>query len=239
MSFISLTDVHSHILPNVDDGSRNVEDSIEMMKEEALQGVSRVIATPHFYGDRDTLQNFVTRRHEAQCTLRREMEKHADLPELFLGAEVHYFSGISHWEALEELTLNNSPYLLLEMPFVDWTDAILDEVGEITAKHGIVPVFAHVERYLSPFRAKQTLDELRRRSIYVQCNADFFIKPNTSRTALKYLAENRIHFMGSDTHNMTSRKPNLGDAAEVICSKQGYAPLERLSQIADLLFDDG
>ncbi len=237
MNVIGLTDVHCHVLPNVDDGSRSVEESIHMLQAETEQGITRVIATPHFYADRDTLQGFMARRHEAERVLRREMDQRDDMPDLFLGAEVLFFHGISHWEGLEELTLNKSGYLLLEMPFVEWTDAILDEVGEIAVKHGITPVLAHVERYLYLFRTKRVLDELRRRSFMIQCNADFFLQRNTARSALKYLRENRIHFMGSDAHNALRRKPNMGDAAEVILAKQGSAPLERLSQMADFLFE--
>ncbi len=237
MIFNGLTDTHCHILPGVDDGSHSLSESIAMMQEEAAQGVTRVIATPHFYANRDTLQCFMARRHEAERVLRQEMERHPDMPELFLGAEVLFFNGISHWEGLEELTLNKSGYLLLEMPFVEWTDAILDEVGELAVKRGITPVFAHVERYLYLFHPKQILDELRRRSFMIQCNADYFIQRNTSRTALKYLCENRIHFMGSDSHNILRRKPNIGEAAEIIFAKHGIAPLERLSQMADYLFD--
>ena len=238
MKYTGLTDVHCHVLPNMDDGSRSVEESIGILKTETAQGITRVIATPHFYADRDTLQCFIARRHEAELVLRQEMTLHSDMPELFLGAEVLFFHGISNWEGLEELTLNKSGYLLLEMPFVVWTDVLLDEVEEISVKHGITPVLAHVERYLYLFNAKRVLDDLRRRSIMIQCNADFFLQRNTARTALKYLRENRIHFMGSDSHNMGRRKPNIGDATEIILAKQGSAPLERLSQMAEFLFDE-
>ena len=71
-----LSDFHSHILPGIDDGSKTVEESIALLRAEAEQGVKRVVATPHFYSNRDTMEGFLERRHAAVEALRQAMEAH-------------------------------------------------------------------------------------------------------------------------------------------------------------------
>ena len=83
-----IIDFHSHILPEIDDGSASVEQSIEMLRMEAEQGIGHVIATPHFYAKYDTPKNFLEKRNEAEARLREEMAKHEGLPHLSVGAEV-------------------------------------------------------------------------------------------------------------------------------------------------------
>ena len=95
-----IIDFHSHVLPGIDDGSHSLEESIAMLRMEAEQGVSHVIATPHFYPRHDTPEDFLRKRREAEILLREEMEKHSNLPALSVGAEVYYFPGISNSEAM-------------------------------------------------------------------------------------------------------------------------------------------
>ena len=83
-----IIDFHSHILPGIDDGSQSVEESIALLRKEAEQGVTQVIATPHFYPRYDAPEQFLKRRSEAEAALREEMSKHSGLPQLFVGAEV-------------------------------------------------------------------------------------------------------------------------------------------------------
>ena len=97
-------DFHSHILPGVDDGSRSVEESLEMLRAEARQGIGTVVATPHFYANHDTPERFLRRRAAAWEMLQTAMAQEAGLPEVIPGAEVYYFSGISDSDQLHRLT---------------------------------------------------------------------------------------------------------------------------------------
>ena len=78
----SAIDFHSHVLPEMDDGSASVDMSIAMLQMQAEQGITHVIATPHFYPSRDDPERFLDRRNRAEEKLRREMAKHSDLPEI-------------------------------------------------------------------------------------------------------------------------------------------------------------
>ena len=88
-----MTDFHTHILPGVDDGSRSVEMSVQMLESMAKQGITRVVATPHFYAQVDSPKAFLERRTAAVSELQAAMEGVPKLPKLSVGAEVHFFTG--------------------------------------------------------------------------------------------------------------------------------------------------
>jgi protein-tyrosine phosphatase len=221
-------DFHSHILPGVDDGSRSVEESLEMLRAEARQGIGTVVATPHFYANHDTPERFLRRRAAAWEMLQTAMAQEAGLPEIILGAEVYYFSGISDSDQLHRLTTGQKRYIMLEMPTVPWTQNMYQEMENIYTKHGVTPVIAHIDRYISPLRHRQILDRLEELPVLVQANSDFFLRPMTAPLALRMLKEKRIHLLGSDCHNCSTRKPELGRAIEKIEKHLGASALEHL-----------
>ena len=221
-------DFHSHILPGVDDGSRSVEESLEMLRAEARQGIGTVVATPHFYANHDTPERFLRRRAAAWEMLQTAMAQEAGLPEVIPGAEVYYFSGISDSDQLHRLTTGQKRYIMLEMPTVPWTQTMYQEMENIYTKHGITPIIAHIDRYISPLRHRQILDRLEDLPVLVQANSDFFLRPMTAPLALRMLKEKRIHLLGSDCHNCSTRKPELGRAIEKIEKHLGASALEHL-----------
>ena len=225
-----IVDFHSHILPGVDDGSRSVEQSIQLLRKEAEQGISHVIATPHFYPQHDTPERFLRRRAEAEDALREEMSKHTGLPELSVGAEVYYFSGISHSDRMMELTIDRKRCILIEMPFVSWTDSMYQELEDLSVRHNLLPVVAHVERYFGRFSTHGIPERLEQLPVLVQANAEFFLNKGTCARALRMLKKGQIHLLGSDCHNLTSRSPNLMEAVALIENRLGKGPLEAVCQ---------
>lgn len=221
-------DFHSHILPGVDDGSKMVEESLELLRMQAQQGVAQVVATPHFYANHDTPERFLRRRAAAWEALREAMAQEAGLPQVVLGAEVYYFPGISDSEALPQLTIGQKSYMMLEMPAVPWTQNMYREIENIYAKHGITPIIAHIDRYINPLRYRQILMQLEALPVLVQANSAFFLRPMTAPLALRMLKENRIHLLGSDCHDCIRRRPNLGEAVQKIEKHLGLAELERI-----------
>lgn len=225
-----ITDFHSHILPGIDDGSKTVEESIAMLKKEAEQGITRVVATPHFYPRHDTPERFLRRRHEARMRLLEEMEKHPGLPELVMGAEVYYFPGISESDGVFQLTIGQKRSILIEMPMDSWTDRMYRELEDLALRRGVTPVIAHVDRYLSPLRTRGIPRRLTELPVLVQANAEFFLKRSTRNMALRMLKKGQIHVLGSDCHNLRTRLPNLGQTAALIEEKLGPEALERIRQ---------
>ena len=147
-----ITDFHSHVLPGIDDGSRSVAESIAMLQAEAEQGITHVIATPHFYAHRTTPERFLEKRNQAEMRLREEMEKYPGLPRLGVGAEIYFFNGISDCDAINLLTIGGNRCILLEMGDPPWGDSAYREMMQIWQKQGLTPVIAHVDRYIGPWR---------------------------------------------------------------------------------------
>lgn len=224
-----ITDFHSHILPGIDDGSASLEESIALLRLEAEQGITHVVATPHFYARHDTPEAFLQRRREAELRLREEMERHVGLPRLSVGAEVHFFPGMSSSEALLQLTIDQKWCILLEMPEVRWTESMYRELEEIRARLGLTPIIAHIDRYIGPLHTGDIPRKLEQLPVLVQANASFFRKASTRRMALKMLQKDQIHLLGSDCHNLTTRVPNLGAAVRTIEHHLGTTALERIA----------
>ena len=223
-----IIDFHSHVLPDVDDGSRSVEESIKLLQMEAKQGISHVIATPHFYPHRDNPEAFLRRRENAEMILREAMAEYEGMPQLDVGAEVYYFTGISDSQVLPQLTIAGKNSILIEMPDAKWTDAMFRDLEGIYTKRGLLPIIAHVERYLTVWNSESVCKRLAELPVLVQSNASFFRHRSTVSKALKMLKKDRIHLLGSDCHNLLDRKPNLGAAVELIGEELGNECLRRV-----------
>ena len=214
-----MTDLHSHVLPGVDDGSSSLEESIELLRLLGEQGVDCVCATPHFDALYDDPDAFFGRRSKAYARLAEAIEG-KDLPRIILGAEVAYFPGISNMNLIERLCLEGSRYLLIEMPSEPWSDYTVNELVKIAVTKDIRPVIAHAERYMFLQRTS-TLMRLREIGALMQVNASFFINRKTRRRALALLKREEIHFLGSDCHNLTLRPPKYAEAVKIIKDKLG------------------
>ena len=224
-----ISDFHSHILPGMDDGSRNVEESIALLELDAAQGVRQVVLTPHFYPHNESPERFLRRRDKAEAELRRAIEGREDLPLLTVGAEVAYYLGMSQSEALPDLTLRGTDCILIEMPPSPWPKSVWRELRAIREDRGLQPIIAHVDRYIRPFRTHGIPKRLEEEGLLVQANANFFLYRDTQRMALKMLKQGRIHVIGSDCHNLETRRPNLQNAVEKIQQKLGRDVLSRIS----------
>ena len=228
-----MIDWHSHILPGMDDGSKDAAESVAMFGMQASQGVTTVIATPHFYANDESVAAFVKRRAVALDTLKAQLPETA--PKILLGAEVRYYQGISRLENLKDLRIEGSKLLLLEMPMSVWTESVIRELIELSGKSGVQIVLAHVERYLR-LQKQQVWDRILDSGILMQSNASFFTSLVSKRKAINLLTEGVVQFLGSDCHNTTSRPPEMGKAFEVIRKKLGDDYLDQMTQYGYSLF---
>lgn len=224
-----IIDFHTHILPGIDDGSKSLDESLRMLRMEAEQGIGHVVATPHFYPRYDNPEHFLQKRNAAEMQLREAMAKEQGLPELSVGAEVYFFSGISESEMLSQLTIGTNRYILLEMPQPPWRESMYREMEDIYSRQGIVPIIAHVDRYISPFRTYGIPERLAELPCYVQGNASFFLHASTRGMAMRMLRKQQIHLLGSDCHNVAGRPPRLGDAVAKIQRCLGDAALDQIA----------
>ena len=215
-----MIDIHTHILPGMDDGSGSLEESLAMAKESARQGVRLLAATPHFYATQEDPERFLQRREASLALLESAWQD--GFPTLLVGAEVRYFDGISRVEKIAHLTLDHTRILLLEMPFTSWSRRMVDEVLELQRSRGLQVLLAHVERYLKD-QDGQVWETFRQNGVWMQCNANFFLRWQTKRKAQALFKKGEIQMLGSDTHNMTSRPPNLAMARDALVKSLGQA----------------
>lgn len=213
-----MIDMHSHILPGMDDGSDSVETSLKMLEMLRSQGVTHVAATPHFYATNDEPEAFLRRRQASLESLSWDENK---IPCIILGAEVAYFDGMSRCQELRELELGDTGLILVEMPFVDWTSRMLEELDRISLELGLTPLLAHIERYRGSKQLRKFLPELERQGVAMQCNVDTFLSGKTRRWGLSMVKKGCIHFLGTDAHNLTTRPPRYAEAVKVITKKFG------------------
>ena len=211
----------------MDDGSQNTAESISLIEALASQGVSTVIATPHFYANDESVESFLERRVESFETLKTEIAD--DSPCIVLGAEVRYYQGISRLPDLKELRIGESKLLLLEMPVAKWTEYMIRELIELSGMSGIRLVLAHIDRYVGLQKYNDWI-RLRENGVLMQVNASFFNSIVTKRKAISFLQDDIIQFIGSDCHNMTTRAPHIGKAFEVIRKKLGDDYLSQMTE---------
>ncbi|MBE6986453.1 MAG: capsular polysaccharide biosynthesis protein [Ruminococcaceae bacterium] len=234
-----VTDFHTHVLPGMDDGSASVSESIAMLREAFHQGITHVVATPHFYPQKDSPEEFLRRRQVAEDRLREQMARETDLPSLSVGAEVYFFPGMSNSDTLSLLTIGKNRYIMLELVNSPWSEYIYQEVQGIYEKQGLTPIIAHVDRYIRPFRTYGIPYRLEELPVLVQANADFFLNRRTASLALRLLKSDRIHLLGSDCHNLSDRAPNMGNAAQVIARRLGAEALERIGSYEQVVLSPG
>lgn len=222
-----MIDWHSHVLPALDDGSKSLEESLKLFEMLLAQGVDTVIATPHFYANDETVSAFLERRDASYKTLCEALP--SDAPRVLLGAEVSYYPGICRHEELLALCVEGTSLLLLEMPFSKWTEYTVREVEEICSQGSVTVALAHIERYID-MQDASVFGRLFERGALMQVNASFFNRRVTRRNALKLLGSGRVHLIGSDTHNVRTRPPQLADAYNIIEKKFGKNFIDEINE---------
>ena len=213
-----MIDWHSHVLPGMDDGSRSVEESLAMLRALGADGVSLVMATPHFYANEESVDSFLERRQACLDALLQAREE--GMPEVRVGAEVKYYPGISKMKELDRLTVEGSRILLLEMPMTRWTEYTVKELLSLAAARSLTVVLAHVDRYLG-LQRRGTLERLCEEGVLMQVNAGSLESFSTRRRVLSLLDAGLVQFLGSDCHNLTTRPPRLAGAYRRISKKFG------------------
>lgn len=231
-----MLDAHTHILPAVDDGSRSIQESIEMLQMEASQNVDAVILTPHFYADKESPERFLRRRDESLALLDDAVENNPQIPPYLVGAEVAYFTGMSRTDELDLLCIGDTRTLLVEMPFCRWNETVLKELSFLQEYRGIQPLIAHVERYMS-FQPLSMVKHLCESGIWIQANASFFLQWQTSWKAMQMLKKHSIHFIGSDCHGISYRPPNIGQAMAAIEKRLGKQTMRFLEYMETQLLE--
>lgn len=218
-----MIDIHTHILPDVDDGSRDLETSLEMIKQSISQGVTDLVATPH-------VQSVVTRatrtEHEEKFKILQEHIKDLNLKiNLHLGAEVRYHSHID--TDYQTYTFGKNNYLLLE--FSTRNDTPIEEICYDIMRSGFQVIVAHVERY--QYVTMEDVIKIRATGALIQVNTTSVLGTDTyafKRKVKDLLKYKLIDIISTDMHNLEKRPPNLLEARNFL---KKYYKEEELDQL--------
>lgn len=195
-----MIDIHCHILPNIDDGSRDEEHSLQQLRSMAEGGISRVYLTSHYFRGH---YQYTRAEYDAKFDRLSGLVK-AELPELELlpGFEVYIQPGIL--EDIEEhnLCLGDSRYVLIESELNGLPTDFYFNIYPILRK-GFRPILAHAERYVSIMKDPAEAQKYLEQNIYIQVNAGSLMGlygEKVKETAIKLVEEGWVHFIASDDH---------------------------------------
>ncbi len=225
-----MVDFHSHALPGIDDGATDVVMSAAMLKLSKKQGADTVVLTPHYYFSDKSVDEFLLEREKAfNLLLEYAQKNNIDIPELIKGAEVKFSYELLESDDLVKLCIENTNAILLEMPFSHWNPWIFDKLFEISASKNIHFIIAHTERYISNKKDIKKLTPLFNMNCTIQINSDSFAKLGKRGLLKCFVNEGKVHLLGSDMHNNTTRKPTLDKAYKYIRKKYGEQLINEIS----------
>ncbi len=233
-----MIDIHTHILPEMDDGSSSIEESKKMFDMLMDQDVDTVVATPHFYLDENGIGEFLERRTISFEKLIKGIPTD-ERTKVALGAEVQFVPELYGMDDIEKLCISGTRYLLVELPFFTWSAYTYKSLGMLYSARGITPIVAHVERYLE-FQEDDEADVLRKlkeSNALIQINSSFLIERSTRRKALGLVKKGLVNFMGSDCHNTETRIPDYIRGFDVIYDKLGEDGLRPFEYWEDKIKD--
>ena len=228
-----MIDIHCHILPEIDDGPSNIEESIEMAKIASLDGIKKIVATPHI---KDTLHSAKTIKKSIEVLNNRLGDMCIPI-EIVQGADVNAILDLS---LLEGYTINNTDYILIEFPHSHLPKNAKEILFNMIIK-GYRPIMTHPERNLSVIKNPDSLFELLDTGLLVQITADSLrgaFGVDIQECACYLLKRGAVNFIATDAHSSYQRRPILSEGlkvAERIIGKEKAANLVTLNPEAVLM----
>lgn len=189
-------DFHTHILPQCDHGSNSLQNSLKQIELAKSAGVDIICATPHFYPQRENLDEFLERRKNCYESFKPYLTE--TRPRILLGAEVLICDSLEKMDGLEQLCLEGTNLLLLEMPFNLWTSRNFETVQAIEKSRDIKVVLAHIERY-----KKSDVKVLTETGVKVQINVKSLCSWRNSHYFKRLMADGAVYALGSDIHGLS------------------------------------
>lgn len=229
-------DLHTHLIPMIDDGAQSVEESLMLIEELSNQGIENIVLTPHFYTHKESAEDFVLRRNEAYKEIRNLIPDYLNVK---LGAEVYVTDYLFAEERdLRPLCIEGTNYMITEFSYdSDFSGGSMRRLLKLIGL-GYIPIIPHVERYPALIKKKSKLDELIDMGVLIQSNFISFTEKGKSRKLLKLLNSGYIHILSTDVHNLSRNAPDsISKAMEIISKKCSFDIINSLNQNARDVFE--
>ena len=231
-------DLHTHILPGIDDGASNADVSLALVKEEVQQGINQIVFTPHFDPLNDNIEDFLKRREDAWKVLQTKLsgtdiDNHIDFRK---GAEIRYSTTLTDLGGLNSLCFSGTKVLLIEFSPHYYPKFVEDVIYRLQLK-GFVILLAHVERFSWLRKEPELLYRLVCSGVYAQFNADAILNDSEKFFFIQSMLKcGLVHGIGSDTHNIEKRPPSIQKAESLLAKKTSPEMIQYLNQFSiDLL----
>lgn len=222
-------DIHSHIIPAIDDGAVDEKTAADMLRMASANGTSHIIATPHFIAG--SIENTSALVHEKCAELRGLAGREGIDISIHPGAEVFISPDIPElYDKGIICTLNDSSYILLELPTSGIPVYTEDILYELQLK-GLMPIIAHPERNREILKNPDILAAMVNRGILAQVNSGSIAGiygRKMRRAAMKLIKTGLVHFVASDAHSAGRRSPILDEAVAIVRRKFGSNKAESL-----------
>lgn len=213
-----MIDIHTHILPGIDDGAGDTSVSAEILATEAAQGVKEIVFTPHYYAQ-VTAEEFIAQRDAAYNSIKEYIPRGMKVR---CGAEI-LLTGVNDPsdEAICSLAIKGTKCVLFELPFSShWSQRLLDRISDFIEETGYTPIIAHIERYAEALEHPEIVTSLVQMGCLIQVNTHAFLSKSTRRFAFALMKHGLLHCMGTDAHSMGKRAPDYAEAKEAIRRKR-------------------
>lgn len=227
-----MIDMHSHILPNIDDGARSVEETFHLIQEAKEVGFEAIIATSHYmegYYETDAPEREVW----VKAIYDKLQEKNIDI-NLYLGNEIYLSENmITLLEEGKASTINDTSYVLFEMPLNVEPLNLYDVIYEMQ-QYKLVPILAHPERYSFVQEEPELIYDLIQKGVLMQANYASIIGYYGQKAQMivkKLLENNMVHFLGSDVHRQNTIYSKIPQILEELKNIVGKEKLEELTTI--------
>ena len=227
-----MIDIHSHVLYDMDDGAEDFDTSVDMCIDAYENGCRTLVLTPHFI-DYRTLSDFVEERNDRIHTLRKVLSAERVPLKILSGAELFLSDKIFKAPNLDSLTINDTKYMLCEMPLGPFDTRHVTMWFEELFDRGYTPILAHPERYYEFHQDYSLIDELIELGVLFQVNLDSLIGangPEAQSMSVHMVRRGIAHFIASDAHDLMFRHTRL-------LEKFDFLPDEITEEILDSCFN--
>ena len=227
-----MIDIHSHILPNIDDGARSIEETFNMIKEAKNVGFDVIVSTSHYMeGYYET--NVPEREVWVKAIHENLQAKNIDI-NLFLGNEIYMSDNIIKLlEDRKASTINDTSYVLFELPLNVEPLNLYDTIYELQ-QYKLVPILAHPERYSFVQREPELIYDLVEKGVLMQANYGSIIGQYGKKAQMivkKFFEGNMIHLLGSDVHRQNTIYPKI---PQILSELNGLIGEEKLKELTEI-----
>jgi len=224
-----MIDIHCHILPDVDDGAKEIDESIKMAQIAEENGISKIVATPHYIEEGNYPSKYeINKKVEKLNAILTENDIGV---EILPGNEVYITHNLPYLLTNEIInTINGTQYLLMEFPMFEIPGYAEEVIYELKLM-GITPIIAHPERYRGVIEDPSILLKYIDMGALCQANSGSItgkFGKNVKTTVMKLIDHNMIHFVGSDGHSPRGRAPKLLKAYNIVQKDYGSGKAEIL-----------